>query len=154
MSANRINGKSFDIRIMGLMAHIESFSLMIEDSTTTAKNKGVPDGTLSGDVAASGEIEVDIANFMILSAAAAAAGSWRDIETFPIDAYAAGESSRGDELMHVRAHGCKLRISELLNIDPSSTDKSVVKLPYDVTSPDFVWINGTPYVPGSEFELF
>ncbi|WP_286718691.1 phage protein [Thalassolituus sp. UBA2009] len=154
MSTNRINGKSFDIRVMGLMLHVESFNLTIEDNSTTAKNKGVPDGTLAGDVAASGEIELDIANFMILSAAARAAGSWRNIPTFPIDAYASGESSRGDELMHVRAHGCKLRISEVLSIDPNSTDKSKVKLPYDVTSPDFVWINGTPYVPGSEFELF
>ena len=76
MSANRINGKAFDIRIMGLMAHVESFSLTIEDNSTVAKNKGVPDGTLAGDVAASGEIEMDIANFMILSAAAKAAGSW------------------------------------------------------------------------------
>ncbi|WP_221800525.1 phage protein [Oceanobacter mangrovi] len=149
---NRINGKSFDIRLMGFMLHVESFTLSIEDNTTVAKNKGVPDGTLAGDVAASGEITLDIANFNLLTAAAAEAGSWRGIPEFSIDAYAIGENSRAQEAMHVHAHGCKLRVSDLLNIDPNSSDKSTVTLPYDVTSPDFVLINGVSYVDSDEFE--
>lgn len=149
----RINGQSFDIRIGGFMAHVESFSLSIEDATTAAKTKGRPDGVLHGEVSASGEIVVDIANFALISAAAKKAGSWRELETFDINAYASGSNGGSTELMHVLAHECKIKISEVLNIDPSSTDKSKVTLPYDVTGKDFVWINGTPYLPGSDLDL-
>lgn len=149
----RINGQSFDIRLGGIMAHVENFSLTIEDNTTTAKTKGVPDGSLRGDVAASGEIELDIAQFMLLSAAAKIAGSWQDLQEFDINAYATGSNGNKPEAMHVIAHGCKIKISDLLSIDPNSTDKSTVKLPYDVTGSDFVHINGVPYVPGTRLNL-
>jgi len=150
---NRINGKSFDVRLMGFMIHVESFTLSIEDNSTTAKQKGVPNGWLEGDVAASGDITLDIANFQLIGAAARVAGSWRDLPAFPIDAYAAGANTVGPELMHVRAHGCKLKITDVMNVDPNSTDKSTVTLSYEVTDPNFVWINGTPYLRDSEFRL-
>jgi hypothetical protein len=151
---NRISGKSFDIRFMGIMLHVESFNISIEDNTTVAKDKGVPNGFIEGDVAANGEIVLDTRNFMLLSAAAKLAGSWRDLPTFNIDAYAIGSSAVAAEAFHVHAHDCKLRISELLNVDPNSTEKSTHKLPFDVTGPDFVFINGTPYLRSSEFRLF
>lgn len=150
---SRINGKSFDVRLMGFKVHFESFSLNIEDNTTTAKNAGVPNGVLEGDVAASGELVVDSANFNLILAAARMAGSFRDLPPFTIDAYARGSNDSGVELMSVRAFGVKLKISELLNIDPNSTDKTTHTLPFDVTSPDFIWINGTPYLRSSEFSL-
>ena len=151
---SRISGKSFDIRLMGFAIHMESFSLTIEDNSTVAKDKGVPNGYVEGDVSASGEIVVDSANFMLLSAAARAAGSWRDLPTFNIDAYAAGQSAVTPEVFHVHAYDCKLRITDVLSVDPNSTDKTTHKLTYDVTGPDFVWINGTPYLRDSEFRLF
>ena len=147
---NRINGKSFDIRLMGIKIHFEKFTLNIEDNTTTAKTDGVPDGVLQGDVAASGEVEVDSANFMLLSAAAGKAGSWRGLPAFPIDAYAGGSNSRSAEVIHVRASGCKLSISDLLNIDKSSTDKTMHKIKFEVTDSDFVRINGVPYLERNE----
>lgn len=150
---NRISGKSFDVRIMGIMVHVESFTLNIEDGSVVSRDKGIPNGQVLGDMGASGELELDIRNVQLLTPAAAAAGSWRNIDPFTIDAYAGGTNSTGPEGMHVRAFGCKFRISELLNIDPNSTDKSTVKLPYDVTDPDFVWINGVPYLDSSEFSL-
>lgn len=150
---NRINGKSFDTRILGARVRFESFTLTIEDESGVATTGGIPDGNLDGNVKASGELTIDLFQFQILSAAAAAAGSWKKVPAFPIDAYAEGASSRGDEYMHVRAHGCKMRLSDLLNIDTNSTDKSTVKIKFDVTSPDFVWINGTPYLDESEFSL-
>jgi hypothetical protein len=151
--SNRINGKSFDVRLMGIKIHFEKFTLNIEDNTTTAKTNGVPDGVLQGDVAASGELEIDTANFMLLSAAAKAAGNWRSLPVFPIDAYAAGSNSRSAELMHVRASGCKLTISDLLNIDKTSADKTMHKLKYEVTDSDFVRINGVPYLDSNELSF-
>jgi hypothetical protein len=151
---NRINGKSFDVRFMFTKIHFESMTLDIEDTSTPAMEHGLPNGTLKGEKKASGEVELDMANFQRLSALALAAGSWENLPIFPIDAFAKGEGSAGAELMQVRAHGCKLRISSVLNINPNATDKSTVKLQFDVTSPDFVWINGTPYVDSSTFSLF
>ena len=150
----RINGQSFDIRIGGFMVHVENFSMTIEDNSTTKITKGVPDGVLEGDKSASGEIEVDIANFGYISAAAKAAGSWEELPTFDINATAIGSNGNAPEAFHALAHDCKLKISELLSIDPNSSDATTVKLPFDVTGRDFIWINGTPYVKGTHFNLF
>lgn len=151
---NRINGKGFDVRLLGFPIHFESFTLTIEDESGVAMNNGVPDGNLPGNCKASGELVLDSQYFMQLTAAAAAAGSWQKIPPFVIDAYAQGENSKGAELSHVRAFGCKMRISDLLNIDSNSSDKSTHKIKFDVTDPDFVWINGVPYLDESEFNLF
>ena len=113
----------------------------------------MPNGNLPGEKKASGELELDIANFMRLSAAAAAVGSWDKLPAFPIDAFAQGEGSAGAEGMQVRAHDVVLRISSLLSIDPNATDLSTVKIPFDVTGRDFVWINGTPYADSSRLSL-
>lgn len=150
---SRINGKSFDVRMMGLKVHFESFSLSITDNTTAAKTKGRPDGVLKGGASAEGEVVVDTANFMLIIEAARAAGSFQSLPEFPIDAYASGENSGLPELMHVHAFGCKLKVSELLNIDPSSSDKTTHTLPFDVTGRDFIWINGTPYLDNDELNL-
>jgi len=151
---SRINGQSFDIRVGGKMVHAEAFSLNIEDNSTVKMTKGAPDGRLAGDKKASGEIEVDIANFMLLSAAAAAAGSWEGLPTFDINAYATGSNGNTPEAFHVLAHDCALKISDLLNIDPNSSDATTVKLPFDVTGRDFLNINGTPYLKANHFDLF
>lgn len=150
---SRINGKSFDVRLMGFKVHVESFTLDIEDNSTVAKNKGRPNGRLLGDVAASGEIVVDTANLMLIMEAARAAGSFQQLPVFPIDAYAAGLNGAKSEVMHVHAHDCALRISSLLDIDPESTDKTQHTLPYDVTGEDFVYINGVPYLETDELSL-
>lgn len=150
---SRINGKSFDVRVAGIKIHVESFGLSIEDNSTIAMTKGRPKGVLRGDVKASGEIVVDTANFMLLSAAAGAAGSWQQLPAFPIDAYASGSDGNLPEVMHVHAYDCQLRISELLKIDPNSTDKTTHTLPYDVAGEDFVDINGVPYLQTDELSL-
>ena len=150
---NRINGKAFDVRFMFTKVHFENFTLDIEDSSTVAMDHGLPNGNLIGERKASGELELDIANFMRLSAAAGAAGSWEKLPVFPIDAFAVGEGAAGAEGMQVRAHDCKVRISSLLSIDPNATDKSTVKLPFDVTGRDFIWINGVPYADASSLSF-
>jgi len=39
-----------------------------------------------------------------------------------------------------------------LDIDPKGGQKAVHKVPFDVTSPDFIRINGVPYLDASEIE--
>ena len=51
----------------------------------------------------------------------------------------------GDPLM-IQAFGCKLKLNKLLDVDKSSTDETEFTIPFDVTSPDFVRIDGVPYV--------
>ena len=150
MSELRINGKSFTVRVAGIKMQVESASLTITDNTTVAKNAGRPAGVLQGDVEASGELSLDVAEFNKLNAAAAAAGAWQDIPPFPIHFHAIGGGAITENMI-VFADGCKLKISELLNVDPNSTDKSTIALPFDVTGRDFVTINGVPYVSGGDF---
>jgi hypothetical protein len=52
----------------------------------------------------------------------------------------------GDEQMKVEAFGVKLQISDLLDVDPKGGSKGVHKIKGFVTSPDFVHINGVPYL--------
>ena len=52
----------------------------------------------------------------------------------------------------MEAFGCKLKVSSLLDIDPKGGSKTTHKVPFDVTSPDFIRINGVPYLDASEIE--
>lgn len=147
MSVQRISGKSFDIFLGGRMINVESSSLSIEDGTEVAKTKGMPNGFVDGELAASGEIEVDTQNFNLISEVAKEAGSWKAIPVF--DMLFTATAGDGNSL-DVEAFDCKLRINELLSIDPAGKEKSKHKLTFDVTSSDFVKINGIPYADASE----
>lgn len=145
---SRIGGKNFDINLGDLQVHVENCSLDITDNTAVAQTGGVPDGYVDGDVAASGEFEFDTANFALLIDAARRAGSFRQMEPFDVVFFA----KAGDEELRVEVFGCKLKISSLLGIDPKGGEKSKHKVPFDVTSPDFIWINGVPYLTAAETE--
>ncbi|MCM2317952.1 MAG: DUF2597 family protein [Pseudomonas sp.] len=144
----RIGGKNFDVNLGDLMVHVESCTLDITDNSAVAQDRGVPNGHVDGDVAASGEMEFDTANFNLLIEAARSAGSFRELEPFDSVFFA----KAGDEELKVEAFGCKLKVSSLLNIDPKGGEKSKHKVPFDVTSPDFIRINGVPYLASSEIE--
>lgn len=146
--AARIGGKNFDVNLGDLKVHVEAATLDITDNSAVGQTRGVPNGHVDGDVSASGEIEVDIANFKLIKEQAASAGSFREIEPFDIVFYA----KAGDDEIKYEAFGCKVRLSSLLSIDPKGGAKSTVKVQYDVTSPDFVHIDGTPYLAASEIE--
>ncbi|MNJ19129.1 hypothetical protein D3C77_134480 [compost metagenome] len=145
---SRIGGKNFDINLGDLQVHVENCSLDITDNTAVAQTGGVPDGYVDGDVAASGEFEFDTANFKLLIDAARRAGSFRQLEPFDTVFFA----QAGEDELRVEAFGCKLKISSLLGIDPKGGEKSKHKVPFDVTSPDFIWINGVPYLTAAETE--
>lgn len=144
----RISGMNFDVSLGDLQVHIEKATLDITDNSAVAQTKGVPDGYVDGDVAASGEFELDSANLGLLIEAANRARSFRKLESFDALFFA---KTATDEL-RVEAFGCRLKISSLLDIDPKGGQKSVHKVPFDVTSPDFIRINGVPYLDASEIE--
>jgi len=144
----RIGGKNFDVNLGDLLVHVESCTLDITDNTAVAQDKGVPNGHVDGDVSASGEMEFDTANFSLLIEAAKRAGSFRQLDPFDTVFFA----KAGDEELRVEAFGCKLKVSSLLNIDPKGGEKSKHKVPFDVTSPDFIRINGVPYLAAEEIE--
>ncbi len=146
--SGRIGGKNFDVNLGDTKVHVETATLDITDNTAVAQNKGVPNGHVDGDVTASGEMELDIVNFQLLKDQAATAGSFRALEPFDIVFYA----KAGDSEIKYEAFGCKIRLSSLLNIDPKGGTKSTVKVQYDVTSPDFVHIDGVPYLAPEEIE--
>ncbi|MCU1740034.1 MULTISPECIES: phage protein [unclassified Pseudomonas] len=144
----RISGMNFDVNLGDLQVHIEKTTLDITDNSAVAQTRGVPDGHVDGDVAASGEFELDSANFSLLIEAAGRVGSFRKLEPFDVLFFA---KTATDEL-RVEAFGCRLKISSLLDIDPKGGQKTLHKVPFDVTSPDFIRINGVPYLDASETE--
>ena len=145
---SRIGGKNFDVNLGDLLAHVESCTLDVTDNTAVAQSRGVPNGHVDGDVSASGEMEFDSYNFNLLIESARSAGSFRGLEPFDIVFFA----KAGDEELRVEAFGCKLRVSSLLSVDPKGGEKSKHKVPFDVTSPDSIRINGVPYLAAAEIE--
>ncbi|AKT28199.1 DUF2597 family protein [Pseudomonas syringae pv. actinidiae] len=108
----------------------------------------MPNGHVDGDVAAAGELELDTTNFNLLIEQAKTAGSFRELEPFDIVFFA----KAGEEELRIEAFGCKVRVSSLLSIDPKGGAKNTHKVPFDVTSPDFIKINGVPYLAAAEIE--
>lgn len=146
--SKRIGGKDVDIMLSDLMIHISGFSITIDDSTTTSKTRGVPNGYVDGEVSGSGELEVDTQNFNLIIEAAKKAGSFKKLEPFDI----VSNADVDDEQLNIEAFGCKLRISDLINVDPKGGESLKHKLPFDITSPDFIRINGVSYLESSETE--
>ncbi len=144
----RISGKNFDVNIGDLLVHVETATLDITDNSAVAQDKGVPNGHVDGDVSASGELELDTSNFTLLIEAARRSGSFRALEPFDSVFFA----KAGDEELRVEAFGLKLKVSSLLNIDSKGGEKTKHKVPFDVTSPDFIRINGVPYLDATEIE--
>ncbi|BAP43927.1 tail tube [Pseudomonas sp. StFLB209] len=146
--AGRIGGKNFDVNLGDMKVHVEAATLDITDNTAVAQSRGVPNGHVDGDVSASGEMELDLTNFKLLKEQASTAGSFRGLEPFDIVFFA----KAGEDEIKYEAFGCKIRLSSLLSIDPKGGAKSTVKVQYDVTSPDFVHIDGVPYLDPVEIE--
>jgi len=131
-----------------MLVHVDTATLTITDNSAVSQTGGVPDGFVDGDVASNGELSVNASNFTLISEAAKKAGSWRAMETFDILFYA---KTAKDELK-VEAFGCRIKLSDILDIDKKGGQASLFKIPFDVTDPDFVHINGVPYLRPEEIE--
>ena len=145
----RISGKNFDISIGDLAICVSKTTLTIEDKTEVAKDGGVPNGWVDGEGAASGDLELDALAMSLLGEAAKAVGSWRALDTFDMLFYA---KTAQHEEMKVEAFGCKLVLDSLLDVDKAGGQKHISKVKYLVTSPDFIRINGVPYLRAEETE--
>ena len=145
----RISGKDFDVYIGDLTMNVGKATLTIEDKTDVAKDNGVPNGWVDGEAGASGDMELDAQAIGILGEAAKAAGSWRGLPSFDILFYA---KTGQDEEMKVEAFGCKFVLDSLLDLDKAGGQKHISKVKYFVTSPDFIRINGVPYLRPEETE--
>ena len=144
----RISGNNFDVTVGDAMVHVETMSLSISDESTVTKNRGVPNGWVSGEVGAEGEMELDHTNFQLILDQAKKAGSWRKLPLFDIT----GMAKVGSEECKVEIFDCLVKVSDILDIDSKGGEKHTVKLPYIVTGKDFVRINGVPYLDNSEIE--
>lgn len=144
----RLSGMNFNVNLGDIMVQVDTATLNITDNSAVSQTSGVPDGYVDGDVSASGELSVNASNFNLISEAAKAAGSWRGMQTFDILFYA---KTAKDE-MKVEAFGCRIKLSDILDIDKKGGSASMFKLPFDVTDPDFVNINGVPYLRPEEIE--
>lgn len=142
----RLSGMNFDVNMGSMLIHVDTCSLSLTDNSAVSKTGGVPDGSVDGDVGASGELNVNASNFALICQAAKTAGSWRGMEPFDIVFY--GKTSQ-DELK-VEAFGCRIKLSDLLDVDKKGGQASLFKVPFDVTSPDFIHINGVPYLRPEE----
>ena len=145
----RISGKNFDISVGDLSISVSKVTLTIEDKTDVAKDGGVPNGFVDGEVSGSGDMELDAMAMSILGEAAKAAGSWRALEPFDMLFYA---KTGQNEEMKVEAFGCKFVLDSLLDVDKAGGQKHISKVKYLVTSPDFIRINGVPYLRPEETE--
>ena len=139
---------NFNVNLGDIMLQVDTASLAITDNSAVSQTGGVPDGFVDGDVSASGELSLNASNFNLISEAAKSAGSWRGMQTFDILFYA---KTSKDE-MKVEAFGCRIKLSDILDIDKKGGSASLFKIPFDVTSPDFVNINGVPYLRSEEIE--
>jgi hypothetical protein len=145
-NGQKFNGLSFDISLGDFDVQVKKFSLTIKDNSAAAKKNGKPDGWLLGDVEADGELVVDRTGLKAFTESAKKVGSFQEMPTFDIHSYA----KIGDDEVKVEAFGCKVSIGALLDLDKNSSDETEFKLPYKVTSPDFVKIDGVPYAKESK----
>ncbi|MGR6871179.1 phage protein [Pseudomonas sp. HK3] len=146
MSHQHIAGKNVHVFLDGAMITIDKVTLKITDNMEVQKTNGIPDGYVDGDVAAGGEITMAYKYFKLITAMAAKAGSYRALKPFDMDFIGATV----DDLMPVKAHGCKIKLDSILDVDKNDKKKGMVTLPYEVTSPRFVDINGVPYLSQEE----
>ncbi len=147
---NHISGQNFDVMIGDLLVHVESMSASITDNRKAVQTRGVPDGYVDGDVTCSGDIELDAKNFALFTEAARSAGSFRELEPFDINCIAKTATNQ----QKIELFGCLVKVSDLLNIDPKGSEKSKYKLPFEVTSPDFVRVDGVPYLSENDVRDF
>ena len=142
----RISGKSFDVMVGDLLINFESINASISDNRKAVFENGVPNGYVDGDVSCSGELEIDAKNFNLLVEVARTSGSWRELEPFDI----IGVAKTSKEEQKHELFGCLINISDLLTADKNGGEKTKHKLPFEVTSPDFVRINGVPYLSAAD----
>lgn len=149
MTTQRIGGKDVRLYVGGTQLFAEKFDLKIDDKRAVALTHGVPNGWVDGETTASGSITLDSSNFTMLMDSVGG-DSWKGVKPQDIKAFA----SAGGLTKDIDAFGCMLRIGDLWSTESKGGEKATHTIEFDVTSPDFVSIDGKPYLQASETEGF
>ena len=139
---NHLSGQDFDVMLGDVMVHVENMSASISDNRKAVQTRGIPDGYVNGDVGCSGDFEFDSVNLKLLIDVARSAGSIRELP--PFDIVCVGKNL--DNEQKIELFGCLLSITDLFNLDGKGGEKNKHKIKFEVTSPDFVKIDGVPYL--------
>ncbi len=142
----RLSGMNFNVNLGDELMQVDTATLDISDNSTPVQTGGVPDGYVSGDCMANGELVLKASEFKKVSAQAKAAGSWRGLKPFDILFY--GKTDQDE--VKVEAFGCHIKLSKILDLDKKGGSATMFTIPFDVTSPDFVKIDGVPYLTPEE----
>ena len=142
MSTVHISGSDVVVLVGTTAIAFEDFSLSIEDGVQPKYTRGVPNGHVNGKVSASGEIVVDTENFNLLIGMAKDAGSFQEIPPFDLT----GLGKTLNQELKVAAYGCKIKIADLLKLNPEGGENLKHNIPFEVTDKRFVDINGVPYL--------
>ncbi|MEE7625442.1 phage protein [Methylobacter sp. Wu8] len=143
---NHLSGQDFDVMFGDAMVHVENLSASISDNRKAVQTRGIPDGYVNGDVACTGDLEIDSANLTLLIDSARSSGSFRELP--PFDIVCVGKTI--DHEQKIELFGCLLSISDLFNLDGKGGEKNKHKIKFEVTSPDFVRIDGVPYLSAKD----
>lgn len=143
---NHLSGQDFDVMLGDVLVHVENLSASISDNRKAVQTRGIPDGYVNGDVGCSGDLEIDSVNMKLLIDSARSSGSFRQLP--PFDIILIGKNI--DNEQKIELFGCLLSISDLFNLDAKGGDKNKHKIKFEVTSPDFVKIDGVPYLSATD----
>lgn len=137
-----IQGQAFDTDMSGTAFHFNNIKIDITDNSTVGMKNGRPKGRLRGDVAATVKIKADLDDVDRLLEIAREAGSFQAMDPFDVTTYA----KVGSREKKIEAFGVSLKIASLLDAQDNSSDESFVEIEGDVTSEDFLKIDGVPYI--------
>ena len=146
MSKKSLGGKDFDTMIGDKMVHVIEANVKITDGRKVKYTRGVPTGFIDGPVEAEVTLKFDHENFLLVEGQAKAAGSWKGIEPFDVSFMA--EVSAGTK--NVEAFGVLPQLDEVLGFKAEGGEEDTTSIKGIVTSPDFIKINGIPYLTKDE----
>lgn len=147
--AVRLSGKEIRTFVGDLQGVFEKVSIKIDDKRAVAKSRGVPNGHVDGEVSCTVSVTVDAANFlMVFGGLAEQYGSYRGIPELDFKAF--GMAGSGGLTQDIDAFGVLWSIEDLLDADSKGGEKLTSTIRGEVTSPDFVNINGVPYLTEKE----
>lgn len=146
MTVKALSGKDFDVFIGNSLVHVIEASVKITDGRKPKMVRGIPKGFVDGPVSAEVTLKLDHENFLLIQEQAKNAGSWKGIEPFDV-AFNANVTA-GDK--NVEAFGCLPQLEEILNFKAEGGEEDTTTIKCPVTSPDFVKINGVPYLTADE----
>jgi hypothetical protein len=146
MSVKHLSGKDFDVFIGSKMVHVIDASVKVTDGRKVKTTRGIPVGFIDGPVSAEVTFKLDHENFLLLEGQAKEAGSWKGIPAFDMSFLA--ETQIGKK--NIEVFGVLPSLDEILNLKAEGGEEDVITVKGDITSKDFIKINGIPYLTVEE----